>query len=652
MTSANANPSLHYADIHFDQQGTPESRLFDDIYFSRKDGVAESNYVFIHHNDLPTRFSQLADHEQFLIAETGFGSGLNFLLAADLFLRTAPKNAHLYFVSFEKYPLKYADLAKILSYWPQFQMLSELLLRQYPPLLPGLQRLHLHPQITLDLYFADVNEALPEWVERHKRTVHAWFLDGFAPQKNPQMWQPELFQAISVSMANQATLATFSATGDVRRGLIRAGLHIKKAPGFGKKREMLYGTIYKLGLPKNLPAESIAIIGDGIAAASLAYALKNSVKDITVFSAASGPAAGASGNPQGAVYPLLQAQWTPTADFFSHAHEYARQLYCSAAPSCWHETGVQQLSKTAAQHIKIRSIRARALYPSDIWLPQTRAQASQSASLELPSASLLLPKAGWVPAKTLVSELFEQVRKHRMALGRKFEQKFNCPITSIQEVGYTQNGVAGKPWALLTENNKYQADQVIIAGGERSASLLPQALVPIRPVRGQITQLSIPKDHPLNKLTQVLCHNGYITPATEGTCCIGATFDKSRHEAIFDAQDDKQNLNQLEKDFGFALPKQWIANSRASVRATTPDHLPLAGRAPRFANENLDEWPNLWILSGLGARGLTSAPLAAELIAAQVEALPLPATARIVDALKPIRFAERAAIRKQSIWVD
>lgn len=652
MTSANANSSLHYADIHFDQQGTPESSLFDDIYFSRKDGIAESTYVFIQHNDLPARFSQLTEHEQFLIAETGFGSGLNFLLAADLFLRTAPKNAHLYFVSFEKYPLKYADLAKILNYWPQFNPLAERLLRQYPPLVPGLQRLHLHPQITLDLYFADVNDALPEWASMHTRRVDAWFLDGFAPQKNPQMWQPELFPAISVSMANHATLATFSATGDVRRGLIRAGLRIKKAPGFGKKREMLFGSIQKLGQPAPAPTKSIAIIGDGIAAATLAYALRNSPKNITVYSAAAEPAAGASGNAQGAVYPLLQAQWTPTADFFSHAHEYARQLYRNTTPEHWYESGVQQLSKTPAQNMKIRKIHSRSLYPNSTWLPQTQVRASRSAGIDLPSASVMLPNAGWVPAKKLVSELFQQVKQYRLANGKGFEQVFNSPIQSIEEHAAQNNSLPVKQWALAINGDKYIVDQVIVACGEQSAALLPQALVPTRPVRGQITQLAIPSEHPLNQLQQVLCCNGYITPVHEGKCCIGATFDKTRHEAIIDNQDDTHNLEQMQEDFGFEIPKQWIVGHRASVRATTPDHLPLAGRAPRFTNGKLSEWANLWILSGLGARGLTSAPLAAELIAAQVENAPLPVTTRITDALKPIRFAERALIRKQTIWAD
>lgn len=657
MTPANANSSLHYADIEFDQQGTPESMLFEDIYFSRKDGIAESDYVFIQHNDLPERFLQLNEYESFLIAETGFGSGLNFLLAADLFLRSAPKSAQLYFVSFEKYPLKHADLARILSYWPQFEPLSSLLLAQYPPLLPGLQRLRLHPQITLDLYFADVNEALPEWAALHPRHVNAWFLDGFAPNKNPQMWQPELYQAISVSMANNASLATFSANGDVRRGLIRAGLNIKKAPGFGRKREMLYGTINKLGQPEPPRAKSIAIIGDGIAAATLAYALRNSEKDITIFSSASEPAAGASGNPQGAVYPLLQAQWTPTSDFYSHAHEYARHLYRNATPECWHESGVQQLIKTNEQNIKIRKIICQELYPNSCWLPQTRAQTSTSASVTLPAPSILLATAGWVSAKELVNQLFAMVKQQRNNNEKAFEQIFNCPIENIQSGSLLEHYQGERcdlesRWVLFGNGKRYFFDQVIIACGERSAELLPQALVPIRPVRGQITRVAIPKEHVLNDLQHVLCHNGYITPVSNGSCCIGATFDKSRHNAIIDANDDVQNLKQMQSDFAFTLPKEWIIGQRASVRATTPDHLPLAGRAPQFYRGKLDEWPNLWVLSGLGARGLTAAPLAAELVAAQIEGKPLPLTFRSLQALKPSRFAERARIRNKSIWVD
>ncbi|RUO21121.1 hypothetical protein CWE08_05890 [Aliidiomarina iranensis] len=658
MTSANANPSLHYADIEFDQQGIPESTLFADIYFSRKDGIAESNYVFIQHNDLHKRFAAISEYDSFVIAETGFGTGLNFLLAADLFLQKAPKNAHLYFTSFEKYPIRHADLVKIHQHWPQFSTLSSLLLARYPALLPGLQRIEIHPQITLDLYFSDVNDTLREWAEEHPRTVNAWFLDGFAPSKNPQMWDSKLFNAIALSLANHATFATFSATGNVRRQMLEAGLNVKKAKGFGRKREMLFGGIQKMGKPAQPAAQSIAIIGDGIAAATLAYELRNSNKRIHIFAAAEAAAAGASGNPQGAVYPLLQAQWTPSSDFYSHAHEFARQLYRSAVPNCWHESGVQQLSKSTPQLLKIRSIRSLNLYPDPYWQPQTQAQASVKANVPLPTPAVLLPTAGWVPAKQLVNELLEKVASHRKQSNLEFSVHFSCQILDIQALNACSSASSHQQWQLLLESTSKDFvaenlcfDQVIIAGGEKSTQLLPQALVPIRPVRGQITQLAVPDNHQLANLNQVLCGGGYITPVHQGLCCIGATFDKTRTDAIIDPNDDEQNLRQLRDDFSFSAPQSWVVANRASVRATTPDHLPLAGRVPKFVNGQLQEYSNLWLLSGLGARGLTSAPLAAALVAAQVENRPLPVTARINAALKPIRFAERARLRNKSIWV-
>ncbi|MCH8492328.1 MAG: bifunctional tRNA (5-methylaminomethyl-2-thiouridine)(34)-methyltransferase MnmD/FAD-dependent 5-carboxymethylaminomethyl-2-thiouridine(34) oxidoreductase MnmC [Idiomarina sp.] len=688
------------ARVSFDTQGTPESALFGDIYFSRKNGIAESTYVFLEGNELSTRFSNSTRKDDsskvWVIAETGFGTGLNFLLTAALFLAHAPASARLHFVSFEKHPLQLNDLKHAISAFKSkgvnhLEALAEQLYARYPTFLPGLHRLHINSRITLDIHFGDVLEQLPSWAETNPRCVDAWFLDGFAPRKNPGMWQPELYRAIAISMATQATLATFTATGHVRRGLQRMGLTMHRRPGFGRKRDMLIGKIAKLAhplkhtqahaLPFSVPPGNatdkcepadITIVGDGIAAASLLYALRDNSQHIHLYSQASEPAAGASGNAQGAVYPLLQADWTPTSNFFSRANDYALTMYRDVAPHLCHISGVLQLLQNQQSLVKIRSIIGKELYPALIWQALTQAQGSHAAQFELPSPAVLMAKAGWVQPQLLVQQIFAFVQRYRLERELPLTVRFAARVKNLKPEKTTLSSA----WLfdVVTPNScaneqaivtPMRTQQLILATGAETNTLLPQKLLPIRPVRGQITQLRVPEGHPLRLLQKVICHSGYITPVHNNSCCIGATFDKTSTTANYIEQDNESNVEQQVANLDIDFSELEIISGRAGVRATTPDHLPIVGRVPfyqsvdevagstkaEFCAGGLQEWQNLWVLTGLGARGLTSAPLAAELLANLLENQPLPLHLPLVAALAPDRFAKRALIRKQPVFV-
>lgn len=662
---------INPAEVCFDTHGTPESELFGDIYFSRDNGCAESHYVFIAGNQLAQRFHASRMQQHWVVAETGFGTGLNFLLCASVFLQHAPATAQLHFVSFEKFPLQANDLQRALAALFSTEtalpvnsalltQLAEKLQQHYPTFLGGCHRSVIHPRITLDLHFGDVLNTLPMWAQQHNGQVNAWFLDGFAPSKNPAMWQPALYRAIAVSMAPAATLATFTATGHVRRGLQAVGIAMQRVAGFGHKREMLVGSIHKLGMPLSPPQapkvpQEISIIGDGIAAASLLYALRNAPQPLRLISAAPAPASGASGNPQGAVYPLLQADWTPTSDFYSRANDFAVRLYRQLAPEYCHFTGVQQLLYSSTSLPKIRAIISKNLYPQAIWQPCTQAQASASAGIPLPYPSVLLGRSGWVQPAPLVTAIINWVECYRSQHGLATHFHFNHAVSSLQPLQATLNTA----WQVHSEKGSITSQHVIIAAGANSSALLPQPLVPIRPVRGQITQLQVPTEHPLQSLRQVICHSGYLTPTHNNHCCIGATFDKYHASANLKPSDDQENIAQQEQLLQFDFSSLTVAASRAGVRATTPDHLPLVGRVP-YVNDCLhatpnhqskaavQQWQNLWLLSGLGARGLTSAPLAAEMIASELQQRPQPVTTALCAALAPSRFAERALKRGQS----
>jgi tRNA 5-methylaminomethyl-2-thiouridine biosynthesis bifunctional protein len=220
------------------RNGQPYSQTFDDVYFSTDNGISETNHVFIEQNQLQNSFESLTQN-QFTIIETGFGTGLNFLVASALWLANGPAHAQLCFYSIEKYPLNLTDLSRAHGLWPQFSSISSELLDQYQTLKSGTNHFSIAGgRIKLELHIADIALALPNLT----KTADAWFLDGFAPAKNAEMWSTEVFTHIERLSQTNTTFATFTSAGLVRRGLQAVGFKVEKLAGFGKKREMLRGT--------------------------------------------------------------------------------------------------------------------------------------------------------------------------------------------------------------------------------------------------------------------------------------------------------------------------------------------------------------------------------------------------------------------------
>ncbi len=216
------------AKIRWEDGDLPVSTDFDDPYFSRQDGLAEATHVFLDGNDLPDRF---AGAKAFTIAELGFGTGLNFLAATSLWNRTAAPGARLSFVSFEMFPMRAADMARALAPWPEVSDLATALCTAWPAehiALPGAD---------LVVHRGDARTAVPAWTG----AADAWFLDGFAPARNPEMWGQILLTAVHGHTRPGGSFATYAAAGHVRRSLAAAGFNITRAPGHGRKREMLKG---------------------------------------------------------------------------------------------------------------------------------------------------------------------------------------------------------------------------------------------------------------------------------------------------------------------------------------------------------------------------------------------------------------------------
>lgn len=233
------NTQISPAEIEWNGDNQLISLQFSDIYFSDDDGVNESRYVFLTQNDLPQRWSNC---REFTIIEAGFGSGLNFLVTWQSWHQHAPPEADLRYISVEKFPIKKPDLETILLQWPGLERFGRQLLDHYPDLTPGLHELEFDdPTVRLTLLFDDINTILSHL----KTPADAWFLDGFNPACNPDMWSDTLFRAIPRLTKPGGTFATYTSAGFVKRGLRSNGFHVERIDGYGRKRHMLRGYLEK-----------------------------------------------------------------------------------------------------------------------------------------------------------------------------------------------------------------------------------------------------------------------------------------------------------------------------------------------------------------------------------------------------------------------
>jgi tRNA U34 5-methylaminomethyl-2-thiouridine-forming methyltransferase MnmC len=232
-----------FAEITWEAGDTPLSIQFDDPYFAREDGRAETRHVFISANGLPERWRHHAD---FTIAELGFGTGLNFFETLAFWqrqwLELGPVlGQQLRYVSFERYPMAPGDIERSLRAWPDLMSLVTRLLEHWPPTqgdaVHTIEFFEAGISATLELHLGDANLALPAWGE----AADAWYLDGFSPAKNPELWGDNLMRAVYEHTKPNGTFATYTASGFVRRNLIEAGFDVAKIPGYGRKRESLAG---------------------------------------------------------------------------------------------------------------------------------------------------------------------------------------------------------------------------------------------------------------------------------------------------------------------------------------------------------------------------------------------------------------------------
>lgn len=589
---------LTHPEIEWREDGTPVATAFGDVYFSVEDGLAETRAVFLKGCGLPDAW---AGRRQFTVAETGFGTGLNFLALWQLWRQHRPHpQARLSFVSFEAFPLKAEDAARAFETWPELRPLADQLLARWPGPVKGVRHLIFEEDgVDLILHLGEIAQTLP--ASRFK--ADAWFLDGFSPAKNSGMWAEEIFPLIAARSAPGARAATFTVAGDVRRGLSAAGFEVRKAEGHGRKRQRLEAFFpgEAAGQP---PPRRVAVLGAGIAGACVAHRLALAGVEAVVFDPSPEPASGASGNPLGLMMPRLDAGETAEARLLIDAYLAAREFYRGRSGA--ELTDVRQPPRNETEVKRFEKLLADPPFPLE--------------DLEaIAGGGLLHKRAMILRPRQIVSSLLEGIE---LRLG------------ALPKVDLAARRVNGEAF-----------DAVVFASGMALRTLLPALELTGR--QGQVEHLTGAVDAPPSAIAS-------------GTYCIalreerlwGATFAPAGDgdSAAISEAARAENLEGLN-----ALSPWWVhearkggAVSRASVRATTPDRLPVIGEAPDaeamsalwHGSTAPEEWPVLagvHVVGGFGSRGFTWAPWAAGIVVSALCGSPAPADMPSLRAVSPSR---------------
>jgi tRNA 5-methylaminomethyl-2-thiouridine biosynthesis bifunctional protein len=576
----------------FDEGGTPYSAAYGDVYHSAEGGIAQAQHVFLRGNGLPGRWR---GRRSFTILETGFGFGLSFLATLQAWREDPGHCERLHFVSVEKHPFSVADLSFVLKKYAELK--GQELVAHWPMLVPGMHRLEFAGgNVALTLFFGDIAEGLPQL----SLAADAIYLDGFAPAKNPAMWEPRLLRHLGRLAAPGATVATWSVAASVRDALEGAGFRVEKTGGFGTKKEMLIGHSVRTRHVEKVSFESrkAMIVGAGVAGAAVAERLSARGWEVKVLERHARAAEEASGNPAGVFHPVVSPDDSLFARCTRASFLFLLNHWKNLAGLEWNRCGVLQLARDAGELASQRRAIATLGYPE--------------AYAQLRDGGIWFPEGGWVKPRSLVEGLLSRFPVERL-FGREVEKlSFNGEWHAIDAKGAT---IASAP-------------VVVLANAADALRLSPQPQVRLQRIRGQLTLAPA-----IAGLEHVVLRGGMVIPGIDGRSVIGASYDIGDEDASVRVDSHEGNLARLEQILPGASKGLDAAKleGRVAFRATVRDRLPLIGPLG----------DGLFAAFAYGSRGLLWCGLAGEIIASILEGEPQPVERKLAAAMAPGRFLLR-----------
>ena len=605
----------------------PISKQFGDVYFSKDNGLLETRHVFLNGNDLTERLSQLHDYQYFCVGETGFGTGLNILTLWQLWQQVRLDNhSHLHVVSVEKFPLNKADLIRALNVWTELKPLAEKLIQQYPLPIAGCHRLSFpEERFSIDLWLGDAQDIFPTIPKT--QTVNAWFLDGFAPSCNPDMWQANVLDHMVRLSDFGTTFASFSVAGVLKRGLKQHGIQISRPRGFGHKREMLKAiwldtsqtetqsqdpetTIAAPPKSETSKQRKIAIIGAGIAGLSSAWAFAQRGHQVTIYEQ-NEPLSGASGNPLA----LLNPKLCPIEQAHEHLMTLSWQHALNFYPQfkAFRPIQVQQIALKNADELSGLVEQ----YPENVLTANTTLECFPET--EFPS--LTLHQAGAVSPHQLRDEILQHanIRIEKVKISRLESTDSQVTLWQDQQI------------IAIT-------DHAIVCCAKQSAELFENYPV-LKPIRGQVSWVEN-SQRPL-ALDQAYSYGGYCMQLDTAQLILGASFYPNRDDAEVLTEDHVHNyqlIHSVFPEYAQGLPSVDTWQGRASVRAQSLDYLPLVGKIQNFGQ--------IYTFAGLGSKGFLFAPLCSEILAALILGELCPVPQSLLDKLNPQRFEKKLKAKK------
>lgn len=631
------------ATLVFDASGTPFSTLYGDVYHSRAGGLAQAREVFLAGSDLPARWG---GRRVFTILETGLGLATNFLATWAAWQADALRCGRLHYVAIEKHPFSAADLLVWHGRDAATLPLASALAAQWPEPTPGLHRVELEGgKVVLTLALGDFADILPKL----RLAANAFYLDGFAPSRNPDAWDTAVFQGIARLAVPGATVATYTVARAVADGLAAAGFEVEKAQGFGGKRDKLvghYAPRYRMRRNEP-PAQAIwrerraLVVGAGVAGVAAAAGLAARGWQVQVLDQA-GVARGASSTPAGAIHPVLSrddnllARLT-RAGFLRMRASLARLVPggCDWLSLCGH----LDCAADAAEEARLTDVITGLGFPAAFATAVDSATASDIAGTRVARGGYWFPGGAWLKASAWCNAMLAAWPQIELGVG-------GGVASLVREKGaWIARDGGGVELA--------RAPVAVLAAGIGLAELAGTPLLPLQLVRGQLTGVAARDCRPPRA---VVGGDGYCLPPIDGMVWTGASYGPDDTETRMRDAEQENNLRQLSQ----LLPENDFAGRRLELashvgfRSVAPDRMPLVGALPDLpavaslpgqrGGPHLIDLPRqlgLYVAGGMASRGLTWSALAGETLADLIEGEPPPLESDLLDAIDPARFLLR-----------